>query len=138
MGIGFGEGVGVGAIDGAKGTTGASDEVPELPVLGTSFSFGMSLGGAAGVVVGMGAIGASQGETVGPQQSGFLQQLLILSSRLGRYERSLLQESQLGAGAHPLLCLGVQQALIRSRMLALAQPQDEEATVGPQLAQAWA
>ncbi len=82
---------GVGAIAGGAtglppfGTAGM-DRAPE--VLGTSFSLGISLGGAAGVVgVGAttGAPGVAQGLMASQPQLGFLQPCdLILSSRLGR------------------------------------------------------
>ncbi len=126
--------VGFGAIWGVVGTAGIDND-PVLPeVLGTSLSLGISLGGVVLGVVGAitGAPGVAQGLTTGPQpQEGFLQlQVLILSSRLGRYE-AVPQEPQVGAGAQPQDDLGARWAFNLSRRLGLAHPQDE-AAAGPQ------
>jgi hypothetical protein len=82
-----------GAIGGAEGTEGMG-AIPVFPevlgasLLGTSFSFGISLGGVVvGVVVGViGAIVVPQhGLATGPQHDGFLKDHdLILSRRFGR------------------------------------------------------
>jgi hypothetical protein len=78
----------VGAVTAGTEGRGASPVLPEIlgaSLLGTSFSFCMSLGGV-GIVVGTtGEMGAAQGLTTGPHsQDGFLQHPLILSSKLGR------------------------------------------------------